>query len=383
MLINLFAAMLRYDMSENRFKIRQKIHQLEWLIQTDLGHRGIHHVPGNNLCTFCQGNLYRAVEFLAENPGIEIAVATGFFIPTANPPSPENDGPPGALFIARGLNQLGYSVQLITDLNCIVPLKQGLQLFPNEIDLVEFPLGDAAANQFTLHIFSDKQKVQCLISIECVGPCHTESTFLNQLPKPSKKALERFKLSGPSELSGECLNMRGISVSKYAAPIHLLFDKRNHRNSIFTIGIGDGGNEIGMGAIPWQIIADNILSGLGGKIACSIPSDATIVAGVSNWAGYALIAGLYLYLDRADELAELLSESTESELMAIYFRTKSAVDGKLGIPAMSVDGIDWQVHLHLMKLIKHLIKSTQLRKSKIRHSFWSIEAAPFFWSIDE
>ncbi|MCU0646010.1 MAG: DUF4392 domain-containing protein [bacterium] len=343
-------------MSNNHSKIRQTIHQLEWLIQTDLGHRGIHHVPGNNLCTFCQGNLYRAVEFLAENPGIEIAVATGFFIPMANPPAPENDGPPGALFMARGLNQLGYSVQLITDVNCILPLKQGLQLFANEIDLIEFPLGDESANQFILHFFRDRQNLKCLISIECVGPCHTESTFLNQTQQPSKKELERFKLSGPRELSGECLNMRGISVSKYAAPIYLLFNKKNHRKSIFTIGIGDGGNEIGMGVIPWQIIADNILSGLGGRIACSVPADATIVAGVSNWAGYALIAGLYLYLNRADELAELLSESTESELMAIYFRTNSAVDGKLGNPAMSVDGIDWQFHLHIMKLMKDMIR---------------------------
>ncbi|HEX9971288.1 MAG TPA: glutamate cyclase domain-containing protein [bacterium] len=343
-------------MSENRSKICQTIHQLEWLIQTDLGHRGIHHLPGNNLCTFCQGNLYRAVKFLAENPGIEIAVATGFFIPTANPPAPENDGLPGALFIARGLNQLGYSVQLISDANCILPLKQGLQLFPNEIDLIEFPLGNETANQFTLHFFHDRQNLQCLISIECVGPCHTESTFLNQPRKPGKEELERFKLSGPRELSGECLNMRGISVSKYAAPIHLLFDKKNHGNSIFTIGIGDGGNEIGMGAIPWQVIADNILNGLGGKIACSIPANATIVAGVSNWAGYALIAGLYLYLGRAKELTEVLSESTESELMEIYFRSKSVVDGKLGIPAMSVDGIDWQIHLSIMKLMKDMIR---------------------------
>ena len=339
-------------MPDSQSQACQTIHQLEWLIQTDLGHRGIHQIPGKNLCTFCQGNLYRAVEFLAENPGIGVAIVTGFFIPTANPPSPENDGPPGALLISRGLHRLGYSVQLITDANCILPLQQGLRLFQNEIELIEFPFEIEAANQFLQHFFYDQRILKCLISIERVGPCHTASSFSNQTQQPGKEELEHFKKFGPQHLSGKCLTMSGISVSEYAAPIHLLFDKKYHTEPVFTIGIGDGGNEIGMGSIPWRVIADNILNGLGGKIACSILADATIVAGVSNWAGYALIASLYLYLGREKELAALLSEATETELMEIFFTSKSTVDGKLGVPAMSVDGIDWRVHLNMIRLIK-------------------------------
>lgn len=325
-------------------------------MQTDLGHRGIHQIPGKNLCTFCQGNLFRAIEFLAQNPRSRIAIATGFFIPTANPPAPENDGPPGALCLARGLSHLGYLVQLMSNANCLLPLKQGLQLFPNQIELVVFPFEAEQANQFLQDFFSDHKNISCLISIEHVGPCHTPASFLNQHRKPVKEILERFKLDGPNELSGECLTMSGIPVSQYTAPIHLLFDKKNHRKPIFTIGIGDGGNEIGMGSIPWQIIADNILNGLGGRIACSTPADATIVAGVSNWAGYALIAGLYLYLGRANELEPILIEAYETSLMEIYYQSSSAVDGKLGVPAMSVDGIDWEMHLQIIKLIKEIIR---------------------------
>lgn len=343
-------------MPKNQSEIYHKISQLEWLIQTDLGHRGIHHVPGKNLCTFCQGNLYRAIKFLAEHIGCKTGVITGFYIPTAHPPAPENDGPPGALFISRGLSRLGYPVQLITDSNCLLPLQQGIDFFSNKIELVEFPFENEAANRFVHYFFHAQRDVECLISIERVGPCHTTNSFLNQHPKPSEAEFEQFKIKGPKKLSGEFLNMRANSVTNFAAPFHLLFDKTKHRHPVFTIGIGDGGNEIGMGTIPWKIISENIQNGLGGKIACSIPTDATIVAGVSNWVGYALIAGLHLYLGRVEELEKLFIESLETELMKIYFRSKSTVDGKLGIPAMSVDGIDWQIHLTMMQLMKEIIR---------------------------
>ena len=342
--------------------IHQTINQLEWLIQTDLGHRGIHQLPGENLCTVTQGNLYRAIKFLAENPGCQVGIVTGFYIPTSNPPAPENDGPPGALFMARGLNQLGYPVVMITDLYCKTPLQQGIELFKNQIDnseLIEFPFKDDEVNLFENDFFRNYPDLKCLISIERVGPCYTMTSFLNSLPKPNKSAIAQFEKYGPGDLAGERLNMRGIPVTQYTAPIHRLFERElHHDKKIFTIGIGDGGNEIGMGSIPWLIIANNILNGLGGKIACRIETDATIVAGVSNWAGYALIAGLFLYLNRRDDFLKLFSNKSETQLIETYYRTGSAVDGKLGCPAMSVDGIQWETHLEILDFIKMICKNS-------------------------
>jgi hypothetical protein len=185
------------------------------------------------------------------------------------------------------------------------------------------------------------------------------NTFRNQIPSPDQVTLNRFASDGPGNLAGQCLNMQGISVSEYAAPLHFLFEKERHApNSIFTIGIGDGGNEIGMGSIPWRIIADNILSGQGGKIACRVATDATIVSGISNWAGYALVAGLYLYLNLSLDYQKLFSDSDETKLIEKYFQTKSAVDGKLGYPAMSVDGIDWEVHRQVIKFIGTIVNAS-------------------------
>jgi hypothetical protein len=182
-------------------------------------------------------------------------------------------------------------------------------------------------------------------------------SFLSNTPEADETDIAQFEKFGPEDLAGECLNMNAIPQGNYIAPIHRLFESvPNSEHHIFTIGIGDGGNEIGMGSIPWQVIAKNITNEQGGKIACSVSADATIVAGVSNWAGYALIAGLYLYLNRVDDFLKLYSETTETKLIETYYHSKSAVDGKLGYPAMSVDGIDWELHLEIMNLIVRLSK---------------------------
>ena len=76
---------------------------------------------------------------------------------------------------------------------------------------------------------------------------------------------------------------------------HLLFDELEGEGSrketrIHTSGIGDGGNEIGMGKVPWDTIRRNIPNG--GLIACRVPADHLIVAGVSNRKLYALAGGV-------------------------------------------------------------------------------------------
>ena len=56
-------------------------------------------------------------------------------------------------------------------------------------------------------------------------------------------------------------------------------------------GIGDGGNELGMGKVK-DIIHRDIPNGP--TIACAITSGYLLTAGVSNWGGYALATALYL-----------------------------------------------------------------------------------------
>lgn len=344
--------------------VSQKIHQLEWLIQTDPGLRGIHHISENNLCSFTRGYLLKSTQLLSNHPGCSVGIVTGFYIPSGNPPAPESDGPPGALFLARVLSRLGYSAVLITDSLCAEPLRQGLEFFNEKnIDVFEFPLNQSTAieeassfgkklNQF----YQKYSELKILISLERVGPCHTKESFRAQSLKAGADEIARFEKEGPGELAGLCLNMRGDSVSEFTAPLHVLFEEK-HRlaKKIFTIGIGDGGNEIGMGSIPWAIISENILNELGGKIACRIATDTTIVAGVSNWAGYALAAALFARIGKEKEYATFYNEEKEAGLLQEYRRTKTVVDGVKGIPALSVDGKDWSLHARVLGLISDII----------------------------
>ena len=87
--------------------------------------------------------------------------------------------------------------------------------------------------------------------------------------------------------------MRGIDVTPLVSPAHRLFEVAPRWSPpVTTIGIGDGGNEIGMGKIPWQVIRRNIPRG--GLVACRVPADHLIVCGVSNWGAYGLGAGVRL-----------------------------------------------------------------------------------------
>ena len=61
--------------------------------------------------------------------------------------------------------------------------------------------------------------------------------------------------------------------------------------AIGTIGIGDGGNEIGMGKVR-DLVRKHIPHGE--EIACCVGADQLITAGVSNWGGYALATALHI-----------------------------------------------------------------------------------------
>jgi hypothetical protein len=104
--------------------------------------------------------------------------------------------------------------------------------------------------------------------------------------------------------------MRGEPIDAHTAPLHLLFEGAKGQSdkvakgmaaatapdfshsshfshfshSVSTIGIGDGGNEIGMGLFPWPALHPLIAGQHGRRIACRIATDWTIIAGTSNCA---------------------------------------------------------------------------------------------------
>ena len=76
--------------------------------------------------------------------------------------------------------------------------------------------------------------------------------------------------------------MRGEDISGYTAKIDYLF-----QCGVESIGIGDGGNEIGMGNVLRGIVDEGLP-----VVPCVTEVDRLLIATVSNWGAYGLVAGL-------------------------------------------------------------------------------------------
>ena len=311
------------------------------VIQADPGQRGLASVPGDNLLTACAGDFANACASIAKQQAASVGVVTGFFIPKGDPPAGETDGPLGALFLARALTPLGIGVAIATDTYCITALEAGLRAcgLAEAVPLIELPSPSESmsAAEYVESALGELGQPTHLVALERCGPTHTPAT-LRSAWSADDTLLEEFRREVPPADRGRCHTMRGIDITLRMRPAHLLFESRAPDRPV-SIGIGDGGNEIGMGRIRWEVIRANIPGG--GLVACRTATDHLIVCGVSNWGAYALAAGV-LHLRRAVPAADLFDVERERELLRIMVEAGPLVDGVLGRPAVSVDGLPFE-----------------------------------------
>jgi hypothetical protein len=251
-----------------------------------------------------------------------VAVVTGFYIATAEPPCAETDGPLGALFLARALLPLGFRVVFFTDEYCAEALEAGLEA-----------CGLGARG------------------VVPVMPILPDVGALQHARRPHLIALERV---GPSYHDGRCYSMRGRDITAHTEPAHLMFEEAARKPEITTIGIGDGGNEIGMGKIHPEVIERNIPRGA--LIACRVPTDHLIVAGVSNWGAYGLAAGVRL-LRGAPHDPALFDTGRERELLQIMVDRGPLVDGVSGQRTAAVDGLPFDRYAKVLEQIGEILSS--------------------------
>ena len=310
------------------------------LIQQDIGQRGLARVPSANLLTAWPDDFAAACHSIAETLAPFLGVVTGFPIATADPPCGETDGPLGAVFLARALTPLGVRVTVFTDGTSAAAVRAGLRadgIF-DRVSVCEWPLGSTVRDtERMVETMRQADALTHLIALERVGPGHTEQS-IRRWPNADVDVSEAFEREVPPDQRGRCRSMRGRDLTEWTCPAHSLFEGKS-RISPTTIGIGDGGNEIGMGKIRWDTIRRNIPNG--GLIACRVPTDHLIVAGVSNWGAYALAAGVALL--RGQPLpAELFDIEGEREILRAMVEQGPLVDGVTGKPTVSVDGLSFE-----------------------------------------
>jgi hypothetical protein len=147
-------------------------------------------------------------------------------------------------------------------------------------------------------------------------------------------------------------NMRGLDISSYTAPLDELFTAGPWE----TIASGDGGNEIGMGSLPRELIAQHVDHGE--TIACVTPARHLIVAGVSNWGAYALLGALAaLRPEWRERLLVCLDEKLDQAVLEATVNNGPAVDGVSRLRTMTVDNLDMATHHGKLREIRALVQA--------------------------
>jgi D-glutamate cyclase len=336
-----------------------RLNALRDLVQRDVAGRGLGRDPERNLLNACPDDFAAACRSLAGTPGARVGVVTGFYIPHANPPCGETDGPLGALFLARALVPLGVEVVLASDPFCMRVLEVGVGTcgLRKAVPLVKLPspaeAGTMTLAEYRRHFAERAGRLTHLIAVERVGPSHTEESVRAQ-PGAGEEAVAEFLATVPGGQHDRCHTMRGVDVSRAMSPAHRLFEKGGAPLSPggaepVTIGIGDGGNEIGMGKVPWEVVARNVRGG--GVVACRVPADHLVVCGVSNWGAYALGVGVALARGVEPDPG-LFDVEFERRLLEVLVEEGPLVDGFSGLSTPTVDGLRFEEYVEPLSKLR-------------------------------
>jgi hypothetical protein len=330
--------------------------ELEQMVHLDPAGRGLASYRRDG-APLDAGQLRSAALSLAK-AGRAVAIVTGFCVQTPDGIAAETDGPPGALYLSRALAALGCDVCLITDRIARPLIAHGIKLWKlDRVPLIEMPMFDSkdAAQRWTDDFFDSSRgrALSHLIAIERPSPSHNLESLAAQQPSPD--ALARFAQLVPPEHQGRCHNMRGESIEEFAAPTHLLFDAVAARKlPITTIGIGDGGNEIGMGSFAWAALVEAVGTQAAPRIAARVATDFAVIAGVSNWGAYALALATAVLRDVVKQGRDW-DAARQQQLIESLVRDAGAVDGLTRQHQPTVDGLPLDVYLQPIESMRKLL----------------------------
>ena len=282
------------------------------------------------------------------HPQDVVFIATGFTErPDITPEIGETDGPPGAAALARALHRgLGavpiilVEEQFVGGMSCVMQAAGFRVLSPDE--------AMAATRSFaSIH----------------VAAVTSFPTDIKEAKKRARELIKEYKPASIVVIEKSGMNDKGV--------IHGSFGTRNDaiakidylvleatKENIVTIGIGDGGNEVGMGLIQEGLKQSSIpfiakcKCGCGGGIACTTSTDILVTAAVSNWGAYGVAACLAALLDMADVFHSAVVEETMLQAAAYA----SFIDSETGyVMPPGVDGLASPVHQALVTLLSEIV----------------------------
>ncbi|MBO4838096.1 MAG: DUF4392 domain-containing protein [Lachnospiraceae bacterium] len=229
----------------------------------------------------------------------------------------ETDGPSGLANIAWALEQTGTAVRVLTDRTCFRQLEAAMRA--RGCSAAPEMIPEDGQEPFLEELFAE------------FSPTH-----LITLERPGKAR------------DGHFHNMRGGVIDPMITDADCILETAR-RCGAEVISVGDGGNELGMGALR-PLIEERVP--LGELICADAPADIALVSGVSNWWSWGIAAFLSL-LHKKD-----LLPSPETELAMLHAVIISGgADGCTARIEETVDDLPPEVHLAVLNNVREQLRA--------------------------
>ncbi len=256
--------------------------------------------------------------------------------------SGEQDGPIGAATLAKAL-VLGLLAKplIVTE--------------PSNADLMRTTIKAAGLQLTPLERFSSLPAVAAVVEfpLEMEDAVNLGRMLLDRYEPKALIAIER---AGANE-KGHYHSAMGRDLTPYSAKIDPMFEEARSRG-ILTIGIGDGGNELGCGLIRKYVIeniprAKQCQCPCGGSTVPRFVPDVLITAAVSNWGAYGLEACLAFIQGDIDILH---TPELEMRVQRACAEAGANNDGP-GFLDPGADFVPPPIHAALIEVMRHAVKS--------------------------
>ncbi len=254
----------------------------------------------------------------------------------------ETDGPIGGAGLARALRiALGARTVFVTD----KPLMEMISRTARG--------GDAT-------LVSPEMLLGLDIPVTSVIPFPTTE---EEAGKEAKRLIKEYKPKAIVAIERRGVSKNGVyhawsgyDMAPYEGRVGRLF-KEFRKEKLLTIGIGDGGNEIGMGNI-YNTVRKVVPYGDSCKcptkcgIADSTIVDVAVVATISDWGAYGIEACLAAVTGKPDAL-----HSGEDELRMIRECVDAGgIDGPTKVPRPSIDALPAKVHASVVDILGEIVR---------------------------
>ncbi len=272
--------------------------------------------------------------------GSVVILATG--LPTYPWFAGEQDGPVGTATLARALVlAVGVRPVIVTDpgnIEICAAAVRGAGLYTRSVeDALQLPT-TAAILPFPLDWNESAERSREL---------------LDQLKPASLIAIER---PGANE-HGHYHSAGGKRLTDHCGKIDALFKAARDRE-ILTIGVGDGGNEIGCAAIRETVLrvvpnAAKCRCPCGGTVVPIVETDLLVAAAISNWGAYGIEAAMAILLGRPEVLH---SREIDARVHDLCTAAGANNDGP-GLLDVGADAVPGALHGHIVELLGQMVRS--------------------------